>query len=97
MPRPPTLPPATVQTRDEQIMDKIFDNSTLPLGLVIDRAETFADLGYDWLDFVELWMDLHIDDEPDQETFLTMKVEDMIQMANKKKAATVALFAEVTE
>ena len=97
MPRPPTLPPATVQTRDEQIMDKIFDNSTLPLGRVIDRAETFADLGYDWLDFVELWMDLHIDDEPDQETFLTMKVEDMIQMANKKKAATVALFAEVTE
>ena len=78
-------------TEDERILELIFDNSDLPIGRKIQRTETFGELRYDWLDFVELCMDLNIEFEEwvHGENFGDVRVEEFIKVARGKKVAVV--------
>lgn len=73
-------------TGDDKIMELIFDNSALPVGRAIQRSETLADLGYEYLDFVELCVDLDVEFEeaigPDE--FGRLRVEEILVMARKR-------------
>lgn len=87
-PPPQIVPPAV---GDEKVMEAIFENSALPVGRKIARTETFTDLGYEWLDFVELCIELDVEFEEivEEETFGRMKVEEMIVLARGKKGVAL--------
>lgn len=97
----PIIPAAA--TGDAKIIELIFDNSTLPVGRAILRTETFADLEYEWLDFVELCMEIEDQYKVDMEElcdlvkFGRVTVEEIIKAVKKgQKLVVVAISIEVT-
>ena len=76
---------------DDIILEMIFDNSALPVGRDPKREDTFGDMGYDLLDFVELCIDveelllIEMPDEP-QEHFQRIKVEEFLLLIARLKA-----------
>ena len=95
MPKAEPVKPAAAQG-DEQIIELIFDNSALPVGRVIHRLETFAELGYEFLDFVELCMELEdryhvdLDELCDADKFGAMRVEEIVQAVKRVRPVVYA-------
>ena len=86
--------PAAAQG-DDLIIEIIFDNSALPVGRKIERTDTMADLGYEFLDFVELCVDLEaryavdLEEMSDPDKFGSVKVEEVVQAVKRRAAAPV--------
>ena len=94
MPKAEPIKPAAAQG-DDKIIELIFDNSALPVGRVIDRMDTFADLGYDFIDFVELCMEIEdrykvdLEEMCDADKFGALRVEEVVQAVKRVNTVRV--------